>query len=329
MFESLLDATDAAIGAFIFDAWARFNAVAGDWITAMMILYVVITGYLTMIGRFSNTFGDWFTRVLKLVAVFILVTNVDLLARTLFELFTNVPEAVASEIAGVGGGDEGGINASVGVIWQQGLEAARNMLQEASLTSWSPVLFAFLVIVVTVLAVVYITFLVMLAKLAIAVLLGLAPFFILMYLFEATKSIFEGWLRQLITFALIPVLLYGLLALIIDIVGTMSAQMVDATANEAWGITHVGPYALVMLVSLLLTTQVMGWAAGIAGGFSLSTASAFRNTSIAAGAGAVLAGRALARRLRGRGRPEADDVATTGTGVAVAQSTTSSPRTAN
>lgn len=334
MFESLLDATDAAIGAFIFDAWTRFVAVAGDWITAMMILYVVITGYLTLIGRFSNSFGDWFVRVLKLVVVFVLVTNVDLLARTLFELFTDVPEAIASEVAGVGGQNEGGINASIGLVWEQGLTSAQNMFQEASLTTWSPILFGFLILVVTILAVVYITFLVMLSKLAIAVLLGLAPFFILLYLFEATKPVFEGWIRQLITFALIPILLYGLLALVINIVRIMSDQMLLATQNEAWEITHVGPYALVMLISLLLTTQVIGWAAGIAGGFSLSTTSAFRNTTIAAGAGAVLAGRALARRLRGRGRPEADDAASTtasagastGAAISAAQRPAASPR---
>lgn len=324
MFESLLDATDAAIGAFVFDAWANFIAVAGDWITAMMILYVVVTGYMMLIGRFAGSFSDWFARVIKLAAVFVFITNVDLLARTLFELFTNVPEAVASSIAGVGGGDEGGINATIGLVWQQGLTATQNIFQEASLTSWSPVLFALIILIVTILAVVYITFLVMLAKLAIAVLLGVAPFFILLYLFESTKSIFEAWLRQLITFALIPVFLYGLLALVIGIVDTMSAQMVEATANEAWGITHVGPYALVMLVSLLLTTQVMGWAAGVGGGFSLSSVNAFRNSTIAAGAGAALAYRGLARRLRNRGRPESDDVATT---LAGNRTPSDSPRT--
>ena len=311
MFESLLDATDAAIGAFIFDAWASFIAVAGDWITAIMILYIVITGYLMLIGRFGSTFSDWFVRILKLSVVFIFVTNVDLLTRVLFELFTNVPEAVASQLAGVAGGDEGGINGSIGVVWQQGLTATQNIFQEASLTSWSPVVFALIILIVTILAVVYITFLVMLAKLAVAVLLGVAPFFILLYLFESTRSIFEGWLRQLMSFALIPVFLYGLLALVINIVQTMSDQMLAATANEVWGITQVGPYALVMLVSLLLTTQVMGWASGVAGGFSLSTVNAFRNSTIAAGAGAALAYRSLAKRLRNRGRPEADDTAAT------------------
>lgn len=325
MFESLLDATDDAIGAFIFNAWTNFIAVAGDWITAMMILYVVVTGYMMLIGRFGGSFGDWFARIVKLALIFVLVTNIDLLTRLLFELFTNVPEAVASSIAGVGGGDEGGINASIGLVWEQGLTAARNMLQEASLTSWSPVLFALIIFIVTMLAVVYITFLVMLAKLAIAVLLGVAPFFILLYLFESTKSIFEGWLRQLITFALIPIFLYGLLALIINIITVMSNQMAAATASEAWGITHVGPYVLVMLVSLLLTTQVMGWAAGVAGGFSLSSVNAFRNSAIATGAGAALAYRGIARRLRNRGRPDGDNV---GTALASNRTPTESTRSA-
>ena len=195
------------------------------------------------------------------------------------------------------------------LVWQQGLTATQNIFQEASLTSWSPVVFALLILIVTILAIVYITFLVMLAKLAVAVLLGVAPFFILLYLFESTKSLFEGWLRQLMSFALIPVFLYGLLALVINIMQTMSNQMLEATASEAWGITHVGPYALVMLVSLLLTTQVMGWASGVAGGFSLSSVNAFRNSAVATGAGAALAYKSIAKRLRNRGRNDTVETA--------------------
>lgn len=304
MFESLLEATDVAIGAFIFDAWARFIAIAADWITSMLVLYVAITGYLMLMGRFGSSVGDWFVRVLKLFVVTVLLVNVDLLTAFLYVLATDVPESVASVLAGVSGDNAGGINSSIGVIWQQGLTATQNIFQEASLTTWSPVLFALIVLITTVFAIVYITFLVMLAKLAVAVLLGVAPFFIVLYLFEATKPIFEGWMRQLLSFALIPIFLYGLLALVINIVHTMSDQMVEATANEVWGITHVGPYALVMLVSLLLTTQVMSWASGVAGGFSLSSVNAFgrasRLSAVATGAGAALAYRTLSKRLATR-----------------------------
>lgn len=319
MFESLLDATDTAIGAFIFDAWTRFVTEGRDWVLAMSVLFVVITGYLLLVGRLNLSLSELFPRIVKWLAILAIVLNFDALVILLFNLFTNVPEAVATQLADVGGNTEGSINASVGRVWSQGLQSAQNIFAEAGLTTWSPIIFGLLVLIVTLLAVVYITFLLMLAKLAVAVLLGLAPFFIVLYLFDATRPVFDGWLRQLISFALIPVFLYGLLALLISMMQTMSNQMLDATANSVWGITHVGPYALVMVVSLLLSTQVMGWAAGVGGGFSLSSLGALGTaTRYGAGyasGGATLAYRAISNRLRGRGRSElGNNLATAATG---------------
>ena len=315
MFESLLDATDTAIGAFIFDAWNNFIVAGRPWVLLMSVLFVVITGYLMLTGRLSLSLSELFPRIVKWLAVITIVLNFDAMIILLFNLFTNVPEAVATSLANIGGETEGGINGSVGLVWSQGMAAAQNIFAEAGLTTWSPIIFGILVLIVTLLAVVYITFLLMLAKLAVAVLLGLAPFFIVLYIFDATRPVFEGWLRQLISFALIPVFLYGLLALLLSMMNTMSQEMLEATANGVWGITHVGPYALVMVVSLLLSTQVMGWAAGVGGGFSLSSLGAL-GTATRYGAGYATGGATwLARRLGGRGRSDlADDVKTAATG---------------
>lgn len=315
MFETLLDATDGAIDTFIFDAWTRFIAEGRPWVLSMSALFIIIIGYLLLVGRLNLSLSELFPRIVKWLAILAIVLNYDALVTLLFNLFTNVPEAVATQIADVGGGTQGGINATVGIVWSQGLQSAQNMFAEAGLMTWSPILFGFLVLIVTLLAVVYITFLIILAKLAVAVLLGLAPFFIVLYLFDATRPVFEGWLRQLISFALIPVFLYGLLALLISIMQKMSDQMLAATAAEVWSITHVGPYALVMVVSLLLSTQVMGWAAGVGGGFSLSTLGAL-GTAARYGAGyatsgASLAYRAISNRLRGRGRRDLAGATTT------------------
>ena len=304
MFESLLDATDTAIGAFIFDAWNNFIVAGRPWVLLMSVLFVVITGYLMLTGRLSLSLSELFPRIVKWLAVITIVLNFDAMIILLFNLFTNVPEAVATSLANIGGETEGSINGSVGLVWSQGMEAAQNIFAEAGLTTWSPIIFGILVLIVTLLAVVYITFLLMLAKLAVAVLLGLAPFFIVLYIFDATRPVFEGWLRQLISFALIPVFLYGLLALLLSMMNTMSQEMLEATANGVWGITHVGPYALVMVVSLLLSTQVMGWAAGVGGGFSLSSLGAL-GTATRYGAGYATGGATwLARRLGGRGRSD-------------------------
>ena len=92
--------------------------------------------------------------------------------------------------------------------------------------------------------------------------------------------------------------------------------MLDATDSGVWGITHVGPYALVMVVTLLLSTQVMGWAAGVGGGFSLSTLGAM-GTATRYGAGYASGGLTMAySKLRGRGRSDLGaDAATAGAGT--------------
>ncbi len=76
MFESVLDATDGAVDDYVLKAWNAFHAVANDWITTMMILFVVITGYLFLIGRLNMTLSELFPRFFKLFFIYVLVTNV-------------------------------------------------------------------------------------------------------------------------------------------------------------------------------------------------------------------------------------------------------------
>ena len=128
MFASLLDETDAAIGAFIFDAWTRFIADGRDWVLIMSVLFVVITGYLILVGRLNISLSELFPRLVKWLAVIAIILNFDAMIILIFNLFTNVPEAVATQLADVGGEDSGGINASVGLVWERGLTAAQKHL---------------------------------------------------------------------------------------------------------------------------------------------------------------------------------------------------------
>ncbi len=324
MLESILDATDAAIDTFVFDAWVSFNAAANDWITGLMVLFVIIMGYLMLIGRLQLSLADLFPRLFKLGFIYVLVTNVALLISIVFRLFTDIPEAIATSLLTTAGGSAAGINASVGDIYDRGLQSAALLWNNGGLTNPGPILLAAVVWLVTLLTVGYVTFLLMLAKLAIAVLLALAPFFLLLTLFDASRPLFEGWLRQVITFALIPVLTYAMLLLIITILDAASAPLMIAASAGTASLTQIAPFALVMAAAFLLSTQVLGWAGGVAGGFSLSTMGAYGRAmgGAAAYAGAGLSGvaavagaglkripsskaySALANRLRNRSRTD-------------------------
>ena len=175
MLESILDATDAAIDAFVFDAWVSFNAAANDWITGLMVLFVIILGYLMLIGRLQLSLADLFPRLFKLAFIYVLVTNVALLISIVFSLFTDVPEAIATALLTTAGGSTAngsaaGINASVGDVYDRGLQSAALLWNNGGLTNPGPILLAAVVWLVTLLTVGYVTFLLMLAKLAVAVL---------------------------------------------------------------------------------------------------------------------------------------------------------------
>ena len=293
MFESLLNTTDATIDSFVFDAWNQFIVSSENWLTAMMVLFVVTIGFLLLLGRIRISLADLAPRFIKLLFIYVLVIHIPLLITFVFHLFTEVPASIATSLVNTAGSSEGGINGNIQSIFSQGMDSGFAVFEQGGLTNLGALLFALVIWLVTILVVTYITFLLILSKLATAILLAVAPFFIVLYLFDATKSIFEGWLRQTLSFALIPIFTYGLLALVLGMLTTMSNTMHAASSSQTSNFSHIAPYTVVMLISFLLFQQVMGWASGVAGGFSLSAVGAF-GTAARGAAAYVTSGASLA-----------------------------------
>jgi type IV secretion system protein VirB6 len=166
------------------------------------------------------------------------------------------------------------INSVMESVYDQGIEASALLSQKAGLNLIVH-FYSFLVMILTSAVIFIAAGYIMLGKLAVAVLLALAPFFIMMYLFAGTKSLFEGWLRQVLTFALVPVLTYALLLLISSLLLQTTTQLLADSNDIAAKISMVASFTLVCGVSLFLLAQVMSWSAGIAGGFQLSSLGMF------------------------------------------------------
>ena len=154
--------------------------------------------------------------------------------------------------------------------------------------------------------------LLMVSKLGVGILLAVGPFFLILRLFDLGKGLFEGWLRQLLTFALIPVFVYSLIALNFGILESAHAQLTAASPaatppgpGVTW--TEAIPYVFVAIVNMILLTQVMGWAGGAGGGIALAVS-----------AGGVLAGATAAARLATAGTRAAQKAGAVGAPLAAA-----------
>ena len=275
MFEFILGSADQAIEQFVFGTWEVVIASSVQLVTALMVTFVALMGYLLWLGRIELSRSELGVRVLQLVVVFVVATHVDVLDRFFYRLMTDVPGSVATAMVQATGRTSGGINQSLDQIFVNGILIGGRILDQATITDVGTVLLGYLMLAVVLIALIPVAFVLLLSKLAVGVLLGLAPFAVLLYLLPATRNLFEGYLRQLLGFALIPTMIYALLGLVLSMIDTVANRVLEDGTNSLPGMATVCPYVLVMLVVGLLSTQVISWSSGIAGALSLSAAGAF------------------------------------------------------
>lgn len=203
--------------------------------------------------------------ILTMVIVVTLATRWDWFSLFIYDVLTDGPSKLMRAFSG----GAGGTSEMLDGIFLRGVNAAKTLWKEAGLDSWSPAFLGAAVYIATFLVVAYALFLIVLAKLALAVTLALAPLFILPVLFSATREFFTSYLRQVMNFALVPVLVTAFLAL--------SVRVIDRSFNQftavppASALYEVSFVVLVEAIVFVLLLQVLGLASGIMGGLQLAT----------------------------------------------------------
>ena len=285
---SVVQATETATLTYARDVWTRFDTAAETPVLAVATLALVVIGYLLLTGQLSLQAGQFFPRLFRWVVLVALLLNMPLIFDRAFNLVTAVPNAVAVFLLGSGPiANEAAVIDLIEKVMNAGIDAASKIWANSGyLDITSHVISSMLLssgLILAVLAAV----LLMVSKLGVGILLAVAPFFLTLRLFDVGKGLFEGWLRQLLTFALIPIFVYSLIALNFTILNAAYGQLNTAVASPA-GLTFTAaiPYLLVCSVNMILLTQVMGWAGGVGGGIALAVS-----------AGGVMGGVATAARI--------------------------------
>lgn len=272
---------------------AAYQAVVGAHsveIHLVLVAYVALFGWGVMTQKIEMSLQGAARHILLLVFVFSLATKWDIFAIWMYDVFTNGPNKLVAALSG----GRVNPNAQLGDVWDKGMGAAWEMIRAGGWSSVAPKLLGAAVAICTVLVVGYAMFLLVMAKFALAVLLAIAPLFLMLVLFESTRNFFTTYLAQVINFALIPVLLAGFLALALSIISLAIERfnVIDATN----GFT-VGSYVvLAEAIVFVLLMQVMGMASALGGGLQLATMGAVGSVARKLGA----ASRPLAKKLGGK-----------------------------
>jgi len=263
-----LQLVDTTVKSYTVSAWSDVAAANASSLRLMLILYVALFGMLTWYGALRLSMGQIVKHLITAMMVFTLATSWGPFATLFYDVFTQTPDALSGALAG------GGNSASdaLGRVFDQGIEAALVVWQQAGPTDLTLALIGATVFIGTVLMTGAALVLIILAKLAMAVLLALGPLFVMLYLFRATRGFFEGWVRQLANFSLLIVLTFGVLALLLKIIEPTTAAF--ATKGATIQLRDTAQYLLLAVIGGFLFALIPGFAAGVVGGFALHASSA-------------------------------------------------------
>lgn len=279
---------DATVKPYTVSAWSSVATANATSLRLMLILYFALFGIFVWYGAVQLNMGQIVRHLLTATAVFTLGSSWGAFSTVVYDLFTQAPDALAGALSG----GAAGASEALGRVFDQGIDAARVVWQQAGPTDLTLALVGGIVFLGTVLMTGAALVLVVLAKLALAVLLSLGPIFIMFYLFRPTRGFFEGWLRQLANFSLLIVLTFGVLALLLKIIEPATATFV-AKGTEVQ-LKDTAQYLLIAVMGAFLFAMVPGFSAGVVGGFALHASSA-----LAAAASPIRATRQEARALAG------------------------------
>jgi type IV secretion system protein VirB6 len=271
----------------------------GGVLTVALTLYVALLGYQLMLGRTQFRVSDFAVRAVSLGAVLALATQWDTYQAVIYGLLFDGPRQIATVVLGAiqppqsifRGDILDGLQRAFDDLtgFANGYAAhgpanANPLLGGASLgallltAAGSTLLLSTLGVILA-------------CKIVLGVLLGLGPLFIVLFLFDATRGVFEGWLRATLAFAFVPLVAILLLGVMLVILEPNLLQIEQQSAAGVFVLAPTYGVIILILVFVGVMTGALVAIGVIASGFRLPDRS--RATADAAEVGRVFNDRTL------------------------------------
>ena len=210
------DGSDYGLVKTIFNNIITKNSAYKISVSAILTLYIMFTAFSFLIGSLNITHTEIIIRVIKIAIVSALLTSEhawSFFYDYLFVYFVGGVMEVKNLIMEAGATGPGSISILGLMIAPQTMSKLFSLL----FTDW----LGFIYIILFLIALYFVlmimlkaTIIYLTALIAIGMIITMGPIFICFLLFDITKSLFENWLKQLISYAFQPILLFAGIAMI-------------------------------------------------------------------------------------------------------------------
>lgn len=196
--DQLIANVDNIVLSFVQGSFGSFSTAIAVFWNLMFIIFIAVFGYKVIVsGRFSAS--DLLVNILKIIVILAVATEWDTFFLLVYNMATDLPSDIAGQLVTAASSTLNGssvdtvnnANASLSFYYDRSLAVTDKILEGADWLDFGIYLYAGSVALVALIFSGYAAMLIILAKLAVAILLAVGPIFILLLMFNNTKNLLK------------------------------------------------------------------------------------------------------------------------------------------
>lgn len=262
-----------ALSTYVNDTATNIIGAITPVATTLVSIYLMLWGWSMMRGVISEPIMDGVGRIVRLAAITGVALQLGLYNGFLADMLWSSPDVLASY---VGGGNGTSNAAYLDTLMSRMYDFGDAYYQKAQANSTLGIpdlgllFMAYALWMAGVIATGYGAFLLALAKMGLAVALGVGPLFILLTIFEPTKRFFDAWIGQALNYVFLVMLSAATIKLIMVILekyltDASGAVLADPALDQAL------PAIVFSIIGALALVQMPAMASALGGGVALGT----------------------------------------------------------
>lgn len=296
VFFDLLAAIDARMIGFYSHGAAAMQAYLRPLLKGLLVFYLMLWVWKTMYGDHDDVLRSGVRRMFRVLVVLGFAFSTPIYVGKIALWVYALPDSWVAAISTTSATSVGSV---LDGMFIRGMDLAVEFkdLGSGVVDTVYYSLLGVIVMIVTCLLVGLVFALLVIVKVGLALMISVGPGFILLLLFDATRSLFDGWIRQTATFIFEYVCIVVVASLAFDFLTPILAWTKNNTQN---GFYAFAPVLAVGVAIFLIMKQVPLWARGVTGGWHTDTGGLFGYVGRYSSGALRSAGSAVGS-LRGRG----------------------------
>lgn len=281
MVGSVIDTVDCHIRELVHHSYSQLvgpDTWFASALTGALTIYIALIGYQLLFGRGGMRVTELPVVGLKIGLILAFLTSWAAYQTVIFNLLFDGPaeimKTMLAPLAAQGSGFDGDVMGGVQKTFEDmsgaagvygGMAGANaNLLQGGPMLGSGLLWFGGMALLLVTLG------LIIAAKIVLAFLLAVGPIFIGMLLFDATRGLFEGWLRATISFAIMPLAVNVFGAVLVMILAPFTEILVGNAAKKLFDMGPVITISLIIAVFAIVMVFGIGAVGAIGRGFSFN-----------------------------------------------------------